>query len=93
MWLLRCDAVMLCGWYFGFYVWLWHIGGTLTYYSWLLKHGVVPMSSRKGWDAPLVDHRAPMITMYNNKLIILLYWLPMNQNILFIFLYDTNESE
>ncbi len=29
----------------------------------------------------------PMMTMYNNKLIILLYWLLMNQNILFILLF------
>ena len=43
MWLLRCDALMLCGWYFGFYVWLWHIGWCLTDHSWLLKHGVVPI--------------------------------------------------
>ena len=30
---------------------------------------------------------------YNNKDFILLYWLPMNENIVFIFFYDPDESE
>ncbi len=34
-----------------------------------------------------------MISVINNKLFILLYWILMNENILFNFFYDPDESE
>ncbi len=65
-----------------------------------LKWSLVPLDT---WGEPLLINLdcwcmglglfLPMISMYDNKLFILLYWIPMNQNILFIFFYNTDESE